>query len=208
MKKAHVTTAIMAVVFIGLTTVSCNDSKKESARDNAPTEVSVDDDRSTPMDDGTAISDNTNMNAKAPNSEAEKILANYMTLKNALVETDEKTAANAGKTLENSLNEFSRGSYTSEEEQELKTIMKSAVKHATEISQSEMVQQREHFEVLTKDITDMVAITGTSQKLYQQYCPMYRDNKGGQWLSMEKEIRNPYFGNKMLKCGTVQKEIN
>ncbi len=36
---------------------------------------------------------------------------------------------------------------------------------------------------------------------------MYNDGKGGIWLSETKEIKNPYLGGKMPKCGTVQKEI-
>jgi len=59
---------------------------------------------------------------------------------------------------------------------------------------------------LSKDIMDMVAITGTENTLYQQFCPMY--DGGSAWLSMNEEIRNPYYGSKMLKCGKVQKEIN
>jgi hypothetical protein len=54
----------------------------------------------------------------------------------------------------------------------------------------------------------MVAITGTEMKIYEQFCPMYKNNEGGVWLSMNEEIRNPYFGDKMLKCGKVQREIN
>ena len=52
----------------------------------------------------------------------------------------------------------------------------------------------------------MVAITGTKNKLYQQFCPMY--DKGSAWLSTSNEVKNPYYGSKMLKCGKVQKEIN
>jgi len=32
---------------------------------------------------------------------------------------------------------------------------------------------------------------------------MADDNKGADWLSLEKEIRNPYFGSGMLTCGEV-----
>jgi hypothetical protein len=34
------------------------------------------------------------------------------------------------------------------------------------------------------------------------------NNTGGYWLSNSKEIRNPFFGDKMLKCGRIEKEIN
>jgi len=52
----------------------------------------------------------------------------------------------------------------------------------------------------------MVAITGTQVKLYEQFCPMY--DGGTAWLSTKEEIRNPYYGSQMLKCGKVQREIN
>ncbi len=40
-------------------------------------------------------------------------------------------------------------------------------------------------------------------KIYYQFCPMAFDNAGAYWLSRTREIRNPYFGDKMLKCGEV-----
>ncbi len=43
---------------------------------------------------------------------------------------------------------------------------------------------------------------------YYQYCPMALDNNGAHWFSDTKEIRNPYFGDKMLKCGSVKETIN
>ena len=37
---------------------------------------------------------------------------------------------------------------------------------------------------------------------------MASDGKGANWLSETKEITNPYFGAKMLKCGVVKKQFN
>lgn len=39
---------------------------------------------------------------------------------------------------------------------------------------------------------------------YKQFCPMAFNDKGAYWLSEEEEIKNPYFGKKMLECGEVQ----
>jgi len=39
--------------------------------------------------------------------------------------------------------------------------------------------------------------------VYRQYCPMAFNDKGAFWLAEESEIRNPYFGKKMLECGEV-----
>ncbi len=46
------------------------------------------------------------------------------------------------------------------------------------------------------------------QKVYYQYCPMAFNNKGAYWLSNQREILNPYFGNKMLKCGEVADSVD
>jgi hypothetical protein len=36
---------------------------------------------------------------------------------------------------------------------------------------------------------------------------MANKGDGGDWLSTEKEIRNPYYGDEMLECGRVAEEI-
>jgi len=46
------------------------------------------------------------------------------------------------------------------------------------------------------------------QKLYWDYCPMAFDNNGAYWLSFEREIKNPYFGSKMLNCGSVEDSLD
>ena len=88
---------------------------------------------------------------------------------------------------------------------ELIEIIEDAIEHAEHIAKSELDHQREHFKTLSKDITDMITITGTENTLYQQFCPMY--DKGSSWLSTNKEVKNPYYGSKMPNCGKVQKEI-
>ena len=42
---------------------------------------------------------------------------------------------------------------------------------------------------------------------YYQYCPMANQDTGAYWLSSSKEIRNPYFGESMLKCGETRETI-
>ncbi|MDB4291814.1 efflux RND transporter periplasmic adaptor subunit [Maribacter sp.] len=46
-------------------------------------------------------------------------------------------------------------------------------------------------------------IKSPSETLYVQKCPMANSNKGAIWLSAEKEIKNPYYGDAMLTCGSV-----
>lgn len=72
-------------------------------------------------------------------------------------------------------------------------------------------EQRNHFLTISKSLSDAVQKLGVhmeaNQALYLEHCPMADENKGGYWLSQEKEIKNPYFGKKMLKCGEVKATI-
>lgn len=39
--------------------------------------------------------------------------------------------------------------------------------------------------------------------IYQEHCPMAMEEKGAYWLSDDSDIKNPYFGKKMIECGEV-----
>ena len=197
MKNSKTIATILVISLINLTIISCKNAKKENAQDSIV---------HSEMNHNKMDKSNNMMDANSQNSGAQKVLADYMSLKDALVATNKDAAAKAGKKLENTLKNFDVSSYTSKQQKELKDIIADAKEHAEHIGRSEMDHQREHFKVLSKDIIDMIAITGTENTLYQQFCHMY--DKGSAWLSLNKEIKNPYYGSKMLKCGKVQKEIN
>ncbi|MCL6219030.1 MULTISPECIES: DUF3347 domain-containing protein [Flavobacteriaceae] len=156
-------------------------------------------------DHGDMKMDHSKMMNKNSDAKAEAILSDYFNLKDALVADDTKKAAQAGTKLVATLKAFDTDSYSKENQEELEDIIEDAVEHAEHISESAIDHQREHFKTLSKDITDMVAITGTKSTLYEQFCPMY--DKGSAWLSTSKEVKNPYYGSRMLKCGKVQKTI-
>jgi Cu(I)/Ag(I) efflux system membrane fusion protein len=46
-----------------------------------------------------------------------------------------------------------------------------------------------------------------NKELFVQYCPMADRNNGARWLSESKVVKNPYFGEAMLKCGEVTEEL-
>ena len=43
--------------------------------------------------------------------------------------------------------------------------------------------------------------------LYRAHCPMAFDNKGGDWITAEPKIENPYFGEAMFTCGEIKGRI-
>lgn len=48
----------------------------------------------------------------------------------------------------------------------------------------------------------------TGAKVYYQHCPMAFNNAGANWISKEREIRNPYFGDAMLTCGNTEDSLD
>ena len=42
---------------------------------------------------------------------------------------------------------------------------------------------------------------------YYQYCPMAEKDKGAYWFSATEDIRNPYFGDAMMRCGENRETI-
>jgi len=192
-KRSIGTVALVATMIL---TVSCKDANKNEAPSSASNEVIQEN-----MDSSKNMAMNNSQNAMA-----EAILKDYFNLKDALVGDDNDKAKMLGGTLAKSLGNLDKSTYSESQQKELTDIIEDATEHAEHISESDIKHQREHFKILSKDITDMVAITGTATKLYEQFCPMY--DGGTAWLSTKKEVRNPYYGSSMLKCGKVQREIN
>lgn len=70
---------------------------------------------------------------------------------------------------------------------------------------SDVEEQRKQFGFLSESLIESIKVFGIPEDTYYvQYCPMAFDNKGADWLSDVTEIRNPFFGDKMLKCGVVK----
>ena len=201
--KQNVMIAGLALVLLSAT--ACKDGNKNepaAPMSNEMHQESMDDmmdDK--PMNEDDEIAMNNGQDAKA-----EAILTDYFKLKDALVADDNAKAKELGASLATTLGKLDISEYTDTQQSDLKDIVEDAVEHAEHISESDIAHQREHFKVLSKDVTDMVAITGTENTLYQQFCPMY--DGGSAWLSTSKDVKNPYYGSKMLTCGKVQKEIN
>ena len=63
-------------------------------------------------------------------------------------------------------------------------------------------RQRKAFSDLSNEIETLLKGTVTSGKIYKDFCPMAL-KEGAYWLSAIKDIRNPYYGAKMLSCGKV-----
>ncbi len=125
----------------------------------------------------------------------QQVYNDYLKLKDVLVSSDSVAAREAGKELASALSKVDGCENTA-------TL-------ATKLSQSgNLKEQRVHFTALSSDIVALMKHTDVnSGTLYVQYCPMANEGEGGYWLSAEKEVMNPYYGDEMLNCGEVKEII-
>lgn len=135
---------------------------------------------------------------------------NYIELKNALVETDYEKSKQKASALEQKLKSFDMTELHDEAHvlwMEKSKLLDKAI--AGIIDASDVEKQRASFKPLSENLAIVVEGFGLHGiKAYKDYCPMAVNDQGAIWLSEVEEIRNPYFGDKMLKCGEVQKVIN
>lgn len=163
-----------------------------------------------PIVAGDSISADTQTKAVIPTADfsTNGIVAAYLKLQGALANDDSKSAAQEGKAL---YGEFEKvyAIAVGDKRPDYLDIATSAKELAEKISRegADIARQREYFALLSKHMSDLVGRFGTNRKLYLDHCPMYDGGKGATWLSATKEIRNPYYGEEMLSCGSVQKEL-
>ena len=135
-------------------------------------------------------------------STAPVLTADY-SVKDALVTTDADKAKTGAAALLSTLDKVEDTKLSAADKKALTT----AKTQAAAISRTTDVEtQREQFETLSSSMITLAKATKPG-KTYVQFCPMAADGKGASWLSDKKEVRNPYYGDKMLKCGSVKEEL-
>jgi copper chaperone CopZ len=129
----------------------------------------------------------------------------YFAINDALVKTNAATATAKAKELLNALKALKIESLKTEEQTAVTKVMPLIMEDAKGISETmDIVEQRETFKMLSKDMHELIPIYDPQETIYYQYCPMQDAN----WLSMDKTIKNPYYGSKMLSCGSTMETYN
>lgn len=143
-------------------------------------------------------------------TQLDQAIISYIDLKNALVDTDQASASLKAGQFVKSLKAADMKLLSGETHIFWMKQAKALESHASSIVNSpEIEEQRNQFDFLSEAMINTIKAFGTHGKTYYvQYCPMVNDNQGADWLSMEQQIRNPYFGDKMMKCGSVKLVLN
>lgn len=83
------------------------------------------------------------------------------------------------------------------------------LEHAKAIAASDnLATQRKHYSTLSNSIIEKIKNAGMKAGvLYIDFCPMALNDNGGYWLSIERKVVNPYYGDEMLNCGSIADSI-
>ena len=153
------------------------------------------------MQDESAMMGDMEMSfSNAFSSDFSEALPSYLKMKDAFVASDAGQVSAFAKTTSEKLKTISTDDLGTMEKQHLtKSIeMLDAI-----ANNDNLENQRAHFVILNENIVPIAMSIENSTNYYIQKCPMANNNKGAVWLSMEEEIRNPYYGDAMLTCGSV-----
>lgn len=200
----------MKKLFLGLITTisviafSCSDNASTKQKEESPADHTTADNAEVKV----VKASFTNVDA-AVAAYLKKITDNYLQIKNALTNGKANEAGDAAKNMFEALKGFDKSLLTAEQKKLYDQQEAGLKENAEHISGStgEIEHQREHFVSLSESMYALVKSFGGGKTLYHDHCPMAQNGKGAMWLSETKEIKNPYFGDKMMECGSVEEEI-
>ena len=135
------------------------------------------------------------------------IIDAYLAVKDALVADNAASASAKSADLVASLKSYDIAGSQANDPEELERLQVEATGFAEKLATADIAALRETFQALSVVLKDMLKIAGTDRTLYHQYCPMYKGNTGGMWLSANEDIKNPLFGSSMLTCGRVEETL-
>ncbi len=133
------------------------------------------------------------------------LLSKYMTLKDGFVKTDTISVDQYTEAMVAHVEKIDSVNLPTDAQSKWREYKKMLIRSAQTLkASSKMEEKRISFENISQEMYAIINDFGAKTTLYKQYCPMAHHSKGGYWLSLQQEIRNPYFGDQMLECGEVQ----
>jgi Cu(I)/Ag(I) efflux system membrane fusion protein len=151
-------------------------------------------------------------NSEAFNTAFGTMLANYYHLKDAFVLSNDTLSVKSATLLIESadnlkMNELKADSSISEVAEGYVKSISSEAKAL--IKEPNIEAKRKSFQMISDNMYDLLrSVRYDKQTVYHQFCPMAFNDAGAYWLSSTSDIKNPYFGRKMLTCGEVKDSID
>lgn len=134
------------------------------------------------------------------------VLADYFALKDALVASNAKLAMKNAETLNGAMHGVNVEKLPKELQATWTEVMQAVMPNLHPLADSgDLDQQRQLFAKLTAPMAKLVEAAPQAMPIYLDHCPMF--NGGSDWLSTDKTIKNPFYGDMMIGCGSVTKTI-
>lgn len=131
------------------------------------------------------------------------ILQDYLSVKDALVASKNDLAIAGAEKLSKSIQELDVNALSPDQKklftQQKSNLLKISKGIATD---SDIEKQRNMFAELSVILWPIVKSAKSDQPLFYDYCPM----KKMYWISADEKIKNPYYGTKMLTCGSISEK--
>ncbi|MBX2917555.1 MAG: DUF3347 domain-containing protein [Cyclobacteriaceae bacterium] len=192
--------SLLSLVYLLAFVFACSDKKKETHDDHAAME------HPTTTEIPTEAAAPTFMVDQKFQGQLAKSFNAYVELKDAFVASDGKLVKVKAEETRKALSGIDANLLAGETQNDWMTYLAEIDISLKEIQATEdLEQQRVAFSPLSDNFYKSIKAFGLGGGIaYYEYCPMAFNNEGAYWLSDNSAIRNPYFGDKMLKCGSVQ----
>lgn len=144
----------------------------------------------------------------AETSILKEVYSFYFALKDALVKSDAASAATASAQLVKALKAVPMDKMEHSAHMVWMKNLPALQEDAEHIADTKDIKhQRDHFVTLSDTLYTVAKAFDLGETMYYQHCPMYNNGKGANWLSLDKEVKNPYYGSKMLNCGSITETL-
>lgn len=136
--------------------------------------------------------------------ELSTVFNSYFEMKDAMVQTNASETSKSAKNLVDAIGKVKMGNLSSNVHNVWMKVMTDLNSEASKIAASnDIAKQRSYLNTMSKNMYDLMKTAENATPIYYQHCPMANDGKGGNWLSKEQAVKNPYYGSKMMSCGKV-----
>lgn len=137
------------------------------------------------------------------------VFTSYVELKDAFVASDASKVKDEAKQTDEALAKVDMKLVSGAAHNDWMNYLSPIQNSLKEIQASTDIEaQRKAFSNLSDNLYKSVKAFGLGGKeAFYEFCPMAFNNEGAYWLSDQAQIKNPYFGDKMLTCGSVKEKL-
>jgi len=134
------------------------------------------------------------------------LLTAYLDIKDAFVKSDAKSVSVKAERFQTTVKDLNVLLFSKNEKAAFLLFKDELIASAEKMQLSKSIEdQRNYFASFSMLMSKLASeLDLGNMRVYQQFCPM----KKAYWLSENKVINNPYYGEQMLTCGKISATIN